>query len=100
MSEPSHEPCPMCGHSYEEERIADVKHLADQAINNLKFLNLGFTLGYLMTDLERTVYYHYQIRKCNFKEISKLLNKSESTLTKAWNRCKLRGDKALEDSIL
>jgi len=100
MSEPSHEPCPMCGHSYEEEQMVDVNELADQAINNLKFLNLGFTLGYLMTDLERTVYYHHQIRKCNFKEISKLLNKSESTLTKAWNRCKLRGDKALEDSIL
>ena len=100
MSEPSHEPCPMCGHSYEEEQIVDVNELADQAINNLKFLNLGFTLGYLMTDLERTVYYHHQIRKCNFKEISKLLNKSESTLTKAWNRCKLRGDRALEDSIL
>ena len=100
MSEPSHEPCPMCGHSYEEEQMVDVNELADQAINNLKFLNLGFTLGYLMTDLERTVYYHHQIRKCNFKEISKLLNKSESTLTKAWNRCKLRGDRALEDSIL
>ena len=100
MPEPSHTPCPMCGHSYEEEQIVDVHELADQAINNLKFLNLGFTLGYLMTDLEQTVYYHYQIRKCNFKEISKLLNKSESTLTKAWNRCKLRGDKALEDSIL
>ena len=100
MPEPSHEPCPMCGHSYEEEQMVDVNELADQAINNLKFLNLGFTLGYLMTDLERTVYYHHQIRKCNFKEISKLLNKSESTLTKAWNRCKLRGDKALEDSIL
>lgn len=98
--EPSHEPCPMCGHSYEEEQMVDVNKLADQAINNLKFLNLGFTLGYLMTDLERSVYYHHQIRKCKFKEISKLLNKSESTLTKAWNRCKLRGDKALEDSIL
>jgi len=98
--EPSHEPCPMCGHSYEEERITDVNALADQAINNLKFLNLGFTLGYLMTDLERTVYYHHQIRKCNFKEISKLLNKSEPTLRMAWKRCKLRGDRALEDSIL
>jgi hypothetical protein len=100
MPEPSHEPCPMCGHSDEEQQIADVNELADQAINNLKFLNLGFTLGYLMTDLERTVYYHHQIRKCKFKEISKLLNKSESTLTKAWNRCKLRGNKALEDSIM
>tara|TARA_R110000765_G_C18504086_1_gene555847 strand:- start:52 stop:351 length:300 start_codon:yes stop_codon:yes gene_type:complete len=98
--EPSHEPCPMCGASDEEERITDVNELADQAVNNLKFLNLGFSLGYLMTDLERTVYFHHQIRKCNFKEISILLNKSESTLTKAWKRCKLRGDKALEDSIL
>jgi DNA-directed RNA polymerase specialized sigma24 family protein len=97
---PSHEPCPMCGHSYEEEQIIDVNELAEQAISNLKFLNLGFSLGYLMTDLERSVYYHHQIRKCKFKEISKILNKSESTLTKAWNRCKLRGDKALEDSIL
>ena len=100
MPEPSHEPCPMCGVSDENERITDVNELADQAINNLKFLNLGFMLGYFMTDLERTVYYHHQIRKCNFKEISKLLNKSESTLTKAWKRCKLRGDKALEDSVL
>ena len=100
MPEPSHEPCPMCGHSYEEEQMVDVNELADQAMNNLKFLNLGFTLGYLMTDLERAVYYHHQIRKCNFKEISKLLNKSESTLTKAWKRCKLRGDKALENSVL
>jgi len=90
----------MCGVSDENERITDVNELADQAINNLKFLNLGFMLGYFMTDLERTVYYHHQIRKCNFKEISKLLNKSESTLTKAWKRCKLRGDKALEDSVL
>ena len=24
MPEPSHIPCPMCGHSYEEERITDV----------------------------------------------------------------------------
>jgi len=100
MPEPSHTPCPMCGTSDEDERISDVNELADQAINNLKFLNLGFTLGYLMTDLERSVYYHHQVRKCNFKEISKLLNKSEPTLRMAWKRCKLRGDKALEDSIL
>ena len=98
--EPSHKPCPMCGVSDEDERIADVNQLADQAINNLKFLNLGFTLGYIMTDLERSVYYHHQIRKCNFKEISKLLNKSEGSIKMAWKRCKLRGDKALEDSIL
>ena len=57
MSEPSHEPCPMCGTSDED-------------------------------------------RKCNFKEISKLLNKSEATLKMAWKRCKLKGDKALEESIL
>ena len=100
MSEPSHEPCPMCGISDEDERISDVNELADQAINNLKFLNLGFTLGYFMTDLERSVYFHHQIRKCKFKEISKLLNKSEATLKMAWKRCKLRGDKALEESIL
>ena len=100
MPEPSHNPCPMCGASDEEERIADVNELADQAINNLKFLNLGFTLGHFMTDLERSVYFHHQIRKCNFKEISKLLNKSEATLKMAWKRCKLRGDRALEDSIL
>ena len=98
--EPSHKPCPMCGVSDEDERIVDVNQLADQAINNLKFLNLGFTLGYIMTDLERSVYYHHQIRKCNFKEISKLLNKSEGSIKMAWKRCKLRGDKALEDSIL
>lgn len=100
MPEPSHTPCPMCGASDEDERIADVNELADQAINNLKFLNLGFTLGHFMTDLERSVYFHHQIRKCKFKEISKLLNKSEATLKMAWKRCKLRGDKALEDSIL
>ena len=97
--EPSHKPCPMCGVSDEDERIADVNQLADQAINNLKFLNLGFTLGYIMTDLERSVYYHHQIRKCNFKEISKLLNKSEGSIKMAWKRCKLRGDKALQESI-
>ena len=100
MNELSHEPCPMCGNTEEEERITEVQELAEKAINNLKFLNLGFTLGYLMTDLERIVYFHHQIRKSSFKEISKTLNKSESTLTKAWNRCKLKGDKALEDSIL
>jgi DNA-directed RNA polymerase specialized sigma24 family protein len=100
MPEPSHFPCPMCGTSEEDERIADVNELADQALNNLKFLNLGFTLCYLMTDLERSVYFHHQIRKDTFKEISKLLNKSEATLKMAWKRCKLRGDKALEDSML
>ena len=69
MNEPSHEPCPMCGHSEEEQRITDVQELADIAINNLKFLNLGFTLSYLFTDLERKVYFFYQIRKNTFPEI-------------------------------
>ena len=98
--EPSHEPCPMCGHSYEEERITDVNVLADQAINNLKFLNLGFSLGYYMTDLERKVYYFHQIRKDSFKEMSEIFNKSEGTLRSAWNRCKSKGIKALEDSMI
>ena len=99
IPEPSHEPCPMCGKSEENERINDVNELADQAMNNLKFLNLGFTLGYLMTDLERAVYFHHQIRKDTFKEISKTLKKSEATIYRAWKRCKLRGDKALQDSM-
>jgi DNA-directed RNA polymerase specialized sigma24 family protein len=97
---PSQEPCPMCGALEDPENIIDVNELADQAINNLKFLNLGFSLGYLMTDLERSVYFHHQIRKCSFKEIANILKKSESTLSKAWNRCKSRGEKALENSIL
>ena len=100
MPEPSHLPCPMCGHTEEEERISDVNALADQAINNLKFLNLGFMLGYIMTDLERSVYYHHQIRKCKFREIAELLNKSEGSIKMAWKRCKLRGDRALADSVL
>ena len=97
MIEPSHEPCPMCGHFEQEERITEIQELAEKAINNLKFLNLGFTLGYFMTDLERMVYFHHQIRKDKFKEISKITNKSESTLKKAWNRCKVKGDKALAE---
>ena len=98
MNEPSHEPCPMCGHFEQEKRITDVNELADKAINNLKFLNLGFTLGYFMTDLERLVYFHHQIRKDTFKEISNITRKAESTLKKAWNRCKVKGDKALAES--
>tara|TARA_R110002020_G_scaffold446454_1_gene658734 strand:+ start:151 stop:450 length:300 start_codon:yes stop_codon:yes gene_type:complete len=95
--ESSHEPCPMCGHFEQEERFEEIQELAEQAINNLKFLNLGFSLGYFMTDLEREVYYHHQLRKCTFKEISELLNKSEATLKMAWKRCKLKGDRALEE---
>ena len=87
----------MCGHSEEEQRITDVNELADRAINNLKFLNLGFTLGYFMTDLEQLVYFHHQIRKDTFKEISNITRKSESTLKKAWKRCKVKGDKALAE---
>ena len=96
--EPSHEPCPMCGASDEDERITDVRNLAEQAINDLKFLNLGFILAYKMTDLERKVYFFYQIRKNSFKEIAQILSKKESTLRSTWNRCKLKGDKALQES--
>ena len=88
----------MCGHTEEEERIAEIQELAEKAINNLKFLNLGFTLGYFMTDLERLVYFHHQIRKDSFKEISNITKKSQSTLKKAWKRCKVKGDKALAES--
>lgn len=99
MPEPSHEPCPMCGASYQNERITDVNELADEAINNLKFLNLGFILSYVMTDLERKVYFFYQIRKNTFKEIAQILSKKEPTLRSAWNRCKRKGDKALQESV-
>ena len=95
MLEPNHTPCPMCGTSEENERITDVNELADKAINNLRFLNLGFILSYVMTDLERKVYFFYQIRKNTFKEIAQILSKKESTLRSTWNRCKLKGDKAL-----
>ena len=53
-----------------------------------------------MTDLERKVYYFYQIRKDSFKEMSEIFNKSEGTLRSAWNRCKSKGIKALEDSMI
>ena len=98
MIEPSHEPCPMCGHTEEEERIAEIQELAEKAVNNLKFLNLGFTLGYFMTDFERMVYFHHQIRKDTFKVISEITNKSEGSIKMAWNRCKVKGDKALAES--
>jgi len=88
----------MCGNYEEEERITDVQELAEKAINNLRFLNIGFALGYFMTDLERLVYFHHQIRKDTFKEISVITKKSESTLKKAWKRCKVKGDKALAES--
>ena len=97
--EPSHYPCPMWGASDEEERITDVKDLAEEAVNNLKFLNLGFILAYKMTDLERKVYFFYQIRKNSFKEIAQILSRKIPTLRSTWNRCKLKGDKALEESV-
>ena len=53
-----------------------------------------------MTEYEEKVFYHRQIRKCKFKEIAELLNKSEGSVKMAWKRCKLRGDRALADSIL
>tara|TARA_R110000764_G_scaffold130794_1_gene218689 strand:+ start:304 stop:648 length:345 start_codon:yes stop_codon:yes gene_type:complete len=114
MIEPSYEPCPKCNdiplvcdlcNGEKKENVFDIRSreieiLADQAITNLKFLNLGTTLSYLMTDLEREVYHHHQVRKCTFKETSELLNKSEATLKMAWKRCKLKGDKALEESTM
>lgn len=100
--EPSYDPCPMCGKSYEidERELSTNLERAREAINNLKFTNLGFSLGYYMTDLERKVYYFYQIRKDSFREISDLLGKSEGTLRSAWRRCKSKGVKALEDSMI
>ena len=99
IPEPSHLPCPLCGHDEKssEEVFEETRYLADRAYQNLKLCNLGFILGYMMTDLERLVYFRHQIRKDTFKEMSKILNKSESTLTNAWNRCKRKGDKALEE---
>ena len=98
MQEPSHLPCPMCGKP-EKNREEIIQQEVDQAINNLKFMNLGYSLAYHMSDLERKVYYFYQIRKNSFKEIANILSKKESTLRSAWFRCKKRGDKALEDSV-
>ena len=99
MPEPSHPPCPMCGHSHELDQEYFIQDKLQRAIDNLKFLNLGFSMSYLMTDLERAVYYHRQIRKCKFKEIAELLDKTEWGVKMAWKRCKSRGDKALEDSV-
>ena len=100
--EPSYDPCPMCGKSDEVDERELSQNLEDarKAVNNLKFLNLGFSLGYYMTALERKVYYFHQIRKDSFKEMSEMFNKPEGTLRSAWNRCKSKGIKALEDSII
>jgi hypothetical protein len=99
MQEPSHLPCPLCGKSDHQKDEYDYQDKLQRAIDNLKYLNLGFSIAYYMTDLERDVYYYKQMKQCTFKEMSVLLKKSESTLKKAWKRCKLRGDKALQESI-
>ena len=99
MPEPSHYPCPMCGHSDDQDQEFYIQDRMQRAIDNLKFLNLGFTLGFNMNELESKVFYHHQIRKCKFKEIAELLNKSEGSIKMAWKRCKLRSDKTLEDSL-
>ena len=100
MPEPSHTPCPMCGHSDDQDQEYYIQDQLRRAIDNLKFLNLGFSMAFFMTELERKVYYHRQIRKCKFKEISIMLNKSEGSIKMAWKRCKSRGDKALESSVI
>ena len=88
----------MCGKSDSDIDYDEIEYLNDQVISNLKFLNLGFLLSYNMTDLERKVYYLYQIKKKSFKEIAQILKRKEGTLRSAWNRCKSRGIKALEES--
>ena len=98
IPEPSHQPCPMCGKSDDKIDYNEIENLNDQAISNLKFLNLGFILSYHMTDLERKVYYLYQVKRKSFKEIAQILKRKEGTLRSAWNRCKSRGDKALRES--
>ena len=96
--EPSHYPCPMCGKSEDQIDYKEIEILNKEAVSNLKFLNLGFLLSHHMTDLERQVYYLYQIQKKSFKEIAVIMSKKQSTLRSAWNRCKSRGDKALAES--
>ena len=100
--EPTYDLFPMFGKSDEVDERELSQNLEDarKAVNNLKFLNLGFGLGYYMTDLERKVYYFHQIRKDSFKEMSEIFNKSEGTLRSAWNRCKSKGIKVLEDSMI
>lgn len=97
--EPSHNPCPMCGKSDDLEQEYYTQDKMQRAIDNLKFLNLGFSIAFFMTEFEQKVFYHHQIRKCKFREIAELLNKSEGSIKMAWKRCKLRGDRALADSV-
>lgn len=98
MQEPSHLPCPLCGKSDHQKDEYDYQDKLQRAIDNLKYLNLGFSIGYLMTDLERDVFYYKQMKMLTFEEISQQLKKSESTIYRAWKRCKLKGDKALQES--
>jgi hypothetical protein len=98
MQEPSHLPCPMCGKP-EKTREEKIQEEVDQAINNLKFMNLGYILAFHMSELERKVFYFYQIQKKSFKEIAVILSRKEGTVRSAWQRCKTRGDKALQDSV-
>ena len=101
MPEPSVSYCPMCGDEDKnsvEEYFEDTRVLARRAIDNLKFMNLGFSLSYYMTDFERKVYFFHQIRRDKFSDIAEILGKSEASIKMAWKRCKLKGDKALEES--
>lgn len=101
MPAPSVEYCPMCGEEDKntvDDYFKEPSIMARRAIENLKFLNLGFSLSYYMTDFERKVYFFHQIRGDRFAEIADILGKSEGSIKMAWKRCKLKGDKALEES--
>lgn len=100
MPEPSHKPCPMCGKDEEstQDIFDEVSFLADRAVQNLKFLHLGVFATYLMTDLERSVFFYHQIRREKFKDVAKILKKSEASVKMAWKRCKSKFDKALKES--
>mgnify|MGYP003152863814 FL=1 len=100
MPEPSHKPCPMCGKDEEstQDVFDEVTFLADRAVENLKFLHLGFYSSYLMTDLERSVFFYHQIKREKFKDVARILKRSEGSVKMAWKRCKLKIEKALEES--
>tara|TARA_X000001382_G_C3154427_1_gene174061 strand:- start:491 stop:763 length:273 start_codon:yes stop_codon:yes gene_type:complete len=89
----------MCGRSEENQEKEYIQQKAQEAINNLKFLNLGIALMHQMTPLEQKVFYMHQIQREKFKDIGVVLHKSEATIKKAWQRCKSRGDKVLEESV-
>ena len=44
----------------------NIQDKLQRAIDNLKFLNLGFSMAFFMTEYEEKVFYHRQIRKCKF----------------------------------